>query len=284
MYFRDLCRKNCCNGQFIGVVCFIVLAYVGVVWLYLLMDNPPCDTDLHQYCRPSAFIPLLIIFHIFFLLMLWSFIRVIISDPGRVPIYWGFFLDERESKRKRYCLLCHSFKPERCHHCSTCQRCVLNMDHHCPWIGNCVGYMNRKFFILFLFYIILTVTFALAICLWPLIQEIIIIAQDFKQYFSVFTVARLVLYIILAVFLVLICVFFRFHVELIFTNLTTIDNLERQRNPAAIKSNVYDMGGNYNFQQVFGKNVLLWPFPIFCESGKPNGDGVKWDRNTVEEE
>jgi palmitoyltransferase ZDHHC2/15/20 len=49
-------------------------------------------------------------------------------------------------------MLCHVFKPERCHHCSVCNRCVLNMDHHCPWINNCVGFFNRKKFLLLLFY------------------------------------------------------------------------------------------------------------------------------------
>jgi len=40
-------------------------------------------------------------------------IKSIIGDPGRVPIYWGFFAEENQNQRRRYCLLCHSFKPER---------------------------------------------------------------------------------------------------------------------------------------------------------------------------
>lgn len=28
-----------------------------------------------------------------------------------------------------------------------------------------------------------------------------------------------------------------------------------------------------------GTNKLLWAFPMFGESGRPKGDGVKWERN-----
>ena len=73
----------------------------------------------------------------------------------------GFFLDDPEHKKRRYCLICHIFKPERCHHCSTCNRCILNMDHHCPWINNCVGFTNRKFFMLLVVYANLTIMFML---------------------------------------------------------------------------------------------------------------------------
>ncbi|GJN40309.1 hypothetical protein PR202_gb29514 [Eleusine coracana subsp. coracana] len=60
--------------------------------------------------------------------------------------------------RVRYCRKCNQLKPPRCHHCSVCGRCVLKMDHHCVWVVNCVGALNYKYFLLFLFYTFLETT------------------------------------------------------------------------------------------------------------------------------
>lgn len=89
----------------------------------------------------------------------WSFLACVFSNAGNVPAYWGFSSDETPVTKRRYCLSCNVFKPERCHHCSACNRCVLNMDHHCLWINNCVGFWNRKHFILLLTYALMLTSF-----------------------------------------------------------------------------------------------------------------------------
>ncbi|KAL2251657.1 UNVERIFIED_CONTAM: putative protein S-acyltransferase 14 [Sesamum indicum] len=101
-------------------------------------------------------------------MLLWSYFSVVFTDPGCVPPSWRPALDEErgdtnpltlaefpadaENRRIRFCRKCNQFKPPRCHHCSVCERCVLKMDHHCVWVVNCVGALNYKYFLLFLFY------------------------------------------------------------------------------------------------------------------------------------
>lgn len=73
-----------------------------------------------------------------------------------------------------------------------------------------------------------------------LLKESISIIEG-EQQFAIHTILRGLALITQLVFLVAIGMFFRFHADLVLTNSSTLDNLERQRNPNA-GPNVYDIG------------------------------------------
>jgi palmitoyltransferase ZDHHC3/7/25 len=75
----------------------------------------------------------------------------------------GGLLASNETKLNRLCRRCKSFKPQRAHHCSICRRCVIKMDHHCPWVNNCVGIGNHKYFLLFVFYTLLSCMYSIVL-------------------------------------------------------------------------------------------------------------------------
>lgn len=254
------------------VIGIIYYAYVFLVWL------PKSEDD-------QSVLILLGFFHLIFFMMLWSFIQAMTTDPGQVPVFWGFHLGDPENKRRRYCLMCNIFKPERCHHCSSCNRCVLNMDHHCPWINNCIGFWNRKFFILLLIYVLIVTYF---VCVTMSIAWIESIQWSLDAYYFgsaernqqllVQNIVIQVAFMLNGIIAILMTMFLKFHLNLAMSNKTTIENLEAKGN--SYKSN-YDIGAEKNWLQIFGYNKWLWPFPVFCASGKPLGDGITWPTNTT---
>ena len=217
----------------------------------------------------------IIIFNILIFLLAGALFLTSNTNPGKTPIYWGFHIGDEEFKKKRYCLICQVFKPERTHHCSICNICILNMDHHCPWVDNCIGFYNKKFFIQLLFYFLLT---SLCFCITYIPFSIDIIKEiietygkgEFKFIFKYFLI--IINNIILLGFTILDFNFFKFHIKLISSNLTTIETLDKD----LMENKKYDMGFVQNFKQVFGENKLLWFLPINLPNGYPNGDGLTW--------
>eukprot|EP01103_Thecamoeba_quadrilineata_P010391 TRINITY_DN2230_c1_g1_i1.p1 TRINITY_DN2230_c1_g1~~TRINITY_DN2230_c1_g1_i1.p1 ORF type:complete len:227 (+),score=3.12 TRINITY_DN2230_c1_g1_i1:336-1016(+) len=219
------------------------------------------------------------------------FFAASLLDPGRPPKK----LSQKASSPMtslsiKYCEMCKASKPDRSHHCGRCQRCVLKMDHHCPWINNCVGWRNMKAFVLLCTYVYLFCANILGFSIYYIIVSDFF--QHYGQYVATYTLIMImdVLAIIIGLMLSL---FIINHYYLIGRNLTAIEYW-RARQQIAETSGIpqgfrsrwcpmctpvlespYDVGTFENFSQVFGRNPLLWPFPL--PSG--NGDGVDWQVN-----
>lgn len=126
----------------------------------------------HIVCHPQLLWAIL--FNVFFVLALASYLRAACTDPGTPESTewknWSLKTvgtsdatinsrregESEAASRKRgwapgemtKCEVCCKLRPERAHHCSLCGVCILRMDHHCPWVGNCIGWRNHKFFLL----------------------------------------------------------------------------------------------------------------------------------------
>jgi len=167
--------------------------------------------------------------------------------------------------------MCHVFKPERCHHCSACGRCVLNMDHHCPWINNCVGFYNRKYFMLLLVYVILC-TYTTAVAMASPVYATVLRLYEKPSVEQVEPFLQVGAYTLDLMLAAVLTSFFKFHVGLVCRNSTTIETMDK----TTIKKSEYNRTCKQNWVQVFGANPWLWLLPMSGRSGRPVGDGVMW--------
>jgi hypothetical protein len=165
-------------------------------------------------------------------------------------------------KKKRFCYKCNKLKPDRAHHCSICDKCTLKMDHHCPWVGNCVGWGNYKFFILFLTYTVL-LCLVVSVSLISFVIEKIFYSNGLNSK----EVQIVITFIVAAVFGLGLFFFAIQHFKLSLSNITTIESFESFKDQTP---NPYNIGKKENFMQVFGPSLFLAFLPV---SNQP-GDGI----------
>ena len=72
-------RKKCPYAFVIIIAAIIIFIYICVVKLLLL--------DIHPWSNGGTAV-FLIIYNIIFLLLIWSIVQTIRTDPGRVPLQW----------------------------------------------------------------------------------------------------------------------------------------------------------------------------------------------------
>ena len=249
-------------GKLLIFIIFVVICIEYYCYVFEIMIKSMNQKNFH------LIVTLLIVFHILLLLLLMAFISTMSTNPGEIPLYWGFYIGDDDYKRKRYCLICNAFKPERSHHCSVCNICVLN---------NCIGFYNRKFFMqLLLFVVLLTIYVDLS--------EIYFIAnlsiKLFKQHIKYSQIAKAILvifaYLAIFIFSIIITNFFKFHIGLVLKNSTTIESLDQEHQKDFQK---FNLSPRENWEQVFGCDSLFWFIPFPTKRGRPDGDGLSWRTN-----
>ena len=261
------------SSKLVGIafrIIFFILVCMNYIFTSFYIWIPKISED------PFGSLLFLLYYHTLFILVIWTIYVTSKSDPGQVPLYWGFYIGDPDSKRTRYCLMCNVFKPLRCHHCSMCNRCVLNMDHHCPWINSCIGFYNRKFFIQMVFYLIITIfstIIANSFSTYYLIKDIIVNKKfEFNLKFTIQLVYALIYGIDIVMGFIL-SQFFKFHIKLILENKTTIETLDHKGKEFQSK---YDKGKWNNWIEVMGITKWLWFIPLKIYQGKPKGNGIDW--------
>ncbi len=75
------------------------------------------------------------------------------------------------NETKKICFECVKRKPRRSYHCDICKVCIEQYDHHCTWINNCVGKKNIGRFILFIFFLILSLGVIGITAAWGFLKE-----------------------------------------------------------------------------------------------------------------
>ena len=187
-----------------------------------------------------------------------------------------------------YCERTQAPKAPRAHYDHVTKKQVLNMDHYCPWMFNPVGYLNYRYFWLFLLWV-------WAGCVYCVFMTMIPFASMTRRRpvwgVSVQREARgsvSFIFIITSSVGFAVSILFFWHVYLLLTAQTTIEfygnrtRAARSRSRGEIFRNPYDLGTWRNWCQVMGDgNPLVAVLPSLRRPPWPPWPSLK--RNAVDQ-
>ncbi|XP_061462664.1 palmitoyltransferase ZDHHC3-like isoform X1 [Rhineura floridana] len=280
------CGKGRCRADPCGVLC-LLLTYISVVYAdYVILEH----VLLQPGFRGSLWCPFhAVVFNFIVVMLLACHTRAVFADPGMVPLPDTAidFSDLRSSsgsashKNSRnnedwtVCNHCETYRPPRAHHCRVCHRCVRRMDHHCPWINNCVGELNQKYFIQFLFYTGLASLYAMGLVLttwlWPADKSSSGKAEGTEGGVPgnrIQIAHRIVLLVESILFGLFVTVIFYDQLVSIITDETPIEQLRNRLLKEARREVLHTRKPKIALlREVFGRGlVICWLFPCNCSS------------------
>ncbi|GKU95458.1 hypothetical protein SLEP1_g8815 [Rubroshorea leprosula] len=278
--------KFCTALRALGSIMIVVVIGIVGVSYYSVVIAIYGPALLHGGTDTFVSLVVLFFFHFLLVMLLWSYSSVVLTDPGGVPPNWGPLRDEEiadtdplmvsgygtpdldvnqlpvvsdtTNQEIRFCRKCSQFKPPRTHHCSVCKRCILKMDHHCVWVVNCVGALNYKYFLLFLFYTFLETTLVSL----SLLRIFVAFFADGEISGTPGAIAAIFITFVLNIaFALSVMGFLIMHISLVAANTTTIEAYEKKLDPKWC----YDLGWKKNFEQVFGNDKKFWFIPAYSK-------------------
>merc|ERR1712216_594040 len=142
-----------------GIPIYVLLVIVGGVTMTfpILLEGWPTS----PWTWPFFLFALLCALQI-----VWNYAACAFVSPGspNANVSFGSEAAAQFGRLKDFelCRRCAVPRPRgRAHHCSTCGVCAYDLDHHCIYINNCVGYLNRRNFVLFMTWEIIGGVYAL---------------------------------------------------------------------------------------------------------------------------
>ncbi|KAI5710456.1 hypothetical protein M8J76_011146 [Diaphorina citri] len=158
-------------GDLFGLFCMHVLMPAAILLEYLVV----IPKGRHEYVTWAYDLNFFVVWFLTFNVYSNYYMLMIrhsrVEKTVRVREYHDVSEDNKTPTETNYCSLCEMDVPPRAWHCKVCKVCILNRDHHCFFSATCVGHNNQRYFMCFVFYVWLGISYGIFLNLFIFIEH-----------------------------------------------------------------------------------------------------------------